>query len=558
MSSEAQDGAPIAPIAPILEIEDLAYSFGGLKAVNGSTFNIERGGINALIGPNGAGKTTLINIIAGALKAEAGRVSFDGTDVTGWPSHKVAGQGLIRTFQISRELANMTVLENMLVPPPNQAGDRLFNAMFRPGVGHRQDRTLVETALARLDDFGLYDSRDQYARNLSGGQKRLLELARGVMGEPKLMVLDEPFAGVNPALIELLEGHLQTLQRSGITFVMVEHNLNVVERICDHVVVMAEGRTLATGRLSELRQNEEVITAYLGGALTEHPHGATVAGEIELPNVSRGEPILTASGLTAGYSKVPVVQEVELQAEPGKVVAIVGPNGAGKSTMLKAMFGLLRNTSGSVQLAGEEISGWPAFRVARSGMAYVPQVINVFTNLSVVENLEMGAYTLKSGVAKRVEEVLEIFQDLKTARAKKAGNLSGGQRNMLGMARALMLEPKVVLLDEPTAGLSPAYTQVVWDQIRRVAGLGTAVIVVEQNVDLAVNNADWVYVLVAGRNRLDGPARLIGKEDLPGIFLGGEVAANLAPPSEIANQAATPSTARVSGSIPIQQGREDV
>jgi branched-chain amino acid transport system ATP-binding protein len=511
----------------ILEIEDLAYSFGGLKAVNGSTFKIERGGINALIGPNGAGKTTLINVVSGALKAEAGRVRFDGGDITGWPSHRVAGQGLIRTFQISRELAGMTVLENMLVSPPNQSGEGLFNAVFRPGVGHRQDRVLVEEALARLDDFGLYDSRDQYARNLSGGQKRLLELARGVMAEPKLMVLDEPFAGVNPALVELLERHLQTLQKSGITFLMVEHNLNVVERICDHVVVMAEGRTLATGRLSELRKNQEVITAYLGGALTEHPHGGTATGA-EVPDVGRGEPIMVATGLTAGYSKVPVVQAVDVAAEPGKIVAIVGPNGAGKSTLLKAMFGLLRNTSGSVTLSGTEIGGWPAFKIARTGMAYVPQVINVFTNMSVVENLEMGGYTLKAGVAKRVEEVLEIFPDLKTARNKKAGNLSGGQRNMLGMARALMLEPRVVLLDEPTAGLSPAYTGVVWEQIRRVAGLGTAVVVVEQNVDLAIKNADWVYVMVAGRNRLDGPAKVVGKEDLPSIFLGGEVPDHLA------------------------------
>ncbi len=510
----------------ILEIENLAYSFGGLKAVNGSTFTIDRGQITALIGPNGAGKTTLINVVAGALHAEAGSVRFEGQDITGWPSHRVAGQGLIRTFQISRELGGMTVLENMLVPPPNQTGEGLFNAMFRPGVGHAQDRALVEQALTRLDDFGLYDSRDQYAKNLSGGQKRLLELARGVMAEPKLMVLDEPFAGVNPALVELLEGHIRKLRDGGITFVMVEHNLNVVERICDHVVVMAEGRTLATGRLSELRRNEEVITAYLGSAMTHHVQVGAV--EVVAKDVKRGEPILSATAVTAGYSKVPVVQQVDIEAEPGKVVAIVGPNGAGKSTMLKAIFGLLRNSSGSVKLAGQEIAGTQAFRIARSGMAYVPQVINVFTNMSVYENLEMGGYTLRTGRHKRVEEVLDIFPDLKAARTKKAGNLSGGQRNMLGMARALMLEPKVVLLDEPTAGLSPAYTKIVWEQIKRVAGLGTAVVVVEQNVDLAVNHADWVYVMVAGRNRLDGPADVVGKEDLPSIFLGGEVPANLA------------------------------
>jgi len=511
---------------PILEVQDLHYAFGGLKAVNGSTFNVEAGTINALIGPNGAGKTTLINVVAGALPAESGRVQFNGTDITRWPSHRVAGQGLIRTFQISRELGGMTVLENMLVPPPDQAGERLETAVLRPGVGHEQDGQLVRKALARLDEFGLYDSRDQYARNLSGGQKRLLELARGVMAEPRLMVLDEPFAGVNPALVELLEAHIQKLRDGGITFVMVEHNLNVVERICDHVIVMAEGRTLATGLLSELRQNEEVITAYLGGALTEHPHAAT-AGTEQLQG-ERGAPILTVSGVTAGYSRVPVVQGVALEAEPGKIVAIVGPNGAGKSTLLKAIFGLLRTSAGSVKLADQVITGWPAFRVARSGMAYVPQVMNVFPNLSVVENLEMGGYTLKTGVQQRVNAVLEVFPDLRTGRSKKAGTLSGGQRNMLGMARALMLDPKVVLLDEPTAGLSPAYTRVVWEQIRRIANLGTAVVVVEQNVDLAINNADWVYVLVAGRNRLDGPASSVGKEDLPAIFLGGQVPANLA------------------------------
>src|SRR5579864_3655349 len=301
---------------PILEVEDLHYAFGGLKAVNGSSFSVLPGGINALIGPNGAGKTTLINVVAGALRADSGHVRFNGTDITRWPSHRVAGVGLIRTFQISRELGDMTVLENMLVPPPDQAGENLATAVIRPGIGHAQDRQLVEKALARLDEFGLYESRDQYARNLSGGQKRLLELARGVMAEPRLMVLDEPFAGVNPALVERLEAHVQNLRESGITFVMVEHNLNVVERICDHVVVMAEGRTLATGLLSELRKNEEVITAYLGGALTEHPHAAAVAAE-DLHR-ERGTPVLTVSRLTAGYSRVPVVQEVSIEAEPGK------------------------------------------------------------------------------------------------------------------------------------------------------------------------------------------------------------------------------------------------
>ncbi len=233
-------------------------------------------------------------------------------------------------------------------------------------------------------------------------------------------------------------------------------------------------------------------------------------------------PALQAESITAGYGKVPVIENVSVSADSGSVVALIGPNGAGKSTFLKAIFGLLRQTTGSVRVASQELGGMPPHRIARMGMAYVPQVDNVFPSMSVVENLEMGGYTKEGGVQQRIEEVLEIFPDLAEARAKKAGNLSGGQRNMLALARSLMLEPKVVLLDEPTAGLSPAYTAVVWTQVKRVAAAGTAVIVVEQNVDLAVTNADRVYVLVAGRNRLEGTAAEVARQDLPSIFLGGD------------------------------------
>ncbi len=231
--------------------------------------------------------------------------------------------------------------------------------------------------------------------------------------------------------------------------------------------------------------------------------------------------VLSAEGVTAGYGKVPIVQGVSARAAEGQVVSIVGPNGAGKSTFLKSVFGLLRKLEGSVTVGGVDVTNLPPYRIAASGMAYVPQVNNVFPSMSVVENLEMGAYIRRAGVERRIEEVLAIFPDLQRARRGKAGVLSGGQRNMLGMARALMLEPKVVLLDEPTAGLSPQYTTVVWQQVRRIAEQGTAVVVVEQNVDMAVRHSDWTYVLVAGRNRLDGPAAEVGKQDLSAIFLGG-------------------------------------
>jgi ABC-type branched-subunit amino acid transport system ATPase component len=257
-----------------LRVEHLSHAFGGFKAVDDCTFEIARGSISALIGPNGAGKSTAVGLIAGALKVQSGRVYFDKHDVTRLPAYKMARRGLLRTYQVSREFPLLTVMENLLVPPPNQRGESLLNALFRPSVGRRQDAALASRAVDVLETYGLLPLRDEYAGNLSGGEKRLLELARAEMADPKFMLLDEPMAGINPALIARLDGHIRRLRdQSGITFLLVEHNLDVVERICDHVVVMASGRTLAEGSMAELRQNPEVVRAYLGGGLDERAVG---------------------------------------------------------------------------------------------------------------------------------------------------------------------------------------------------------------------------------------------------------------------------------------------
>lgn len=230
--------------------------------------------------------------------------------------------------------------------------------------------------------------------------------------------------------------------------------------------------------------------------------------------------VLVVEGLTAGYGKNPIVWNIDLEAKVGQVVAIVGPNGAGKSTLLKAVFGLVRIHSGSVTLDEEDVTHVESHILAQSGLAYVPQVNNVFPSMTVEENLEVGRFVRKGDLLQRITEVMDIFPDLASARRKKAGQLSGGQRNMLGMARALMADPKAIFLDEPTAGLSPAYVDVVWAQVRKIAEFGTSVLVVEQNVDRAIANSDWVYVLVAGRNRVNGPAEVVSQLDLGGIFLG--------------------------------------
>lgn len=267
MSSTEVVDSPRTGVESALACTDIHKSFGGAKAVNGASFEVPKGQISALIGPNGAGKTTVVNILSGAEKSDSGTVTIGSQAVTSLPSYKRARLGLIRTFQLSRELGGLTVFENLMVAARIQPGESLFNIYFRPGTTKKAESGSRERAAAILHTYGLYELRDSWARELSGGQKRLLEISRAVMAEPRLLLLDEPMAGVNPALIDRIGEHILDLKNTGVTVLMVEHNLNVVEKICDHVIVLAEGRTLATGQMSELRDNTEVVRAYLGGVL---------------------------------------------------------------------------------------------------------------------------------------------------------------------------------------------------------------------------------------------------------------------------------------------------
>lgn len=230
---------------------------------------------------------------------------------------------------------------------------------------------------------------------------------------------------------------------------------------------------------------------------------------------------LEIQGLTAGYGNSPIIQDVNMSASAGATVVIVGPNGAGKSTLLKAIVGLIPVFSGVVKLHGKEIKGVLPERLVDLGLGYVPQNRNVFPSLTVKENLEMGAYLRPKTLKERMEQIFLMFPDLKQAERRPADTLSGGQRNMLAVGRALMADPSVLLLDEPTAGLSPAYTKTVWEHILRVAEMGKAVVVVEQNATTALSSADWGYVLAAGRNRDEGPAQeLLLRPDIGKMFLG--------------------------------------
>ncbi len=253
----------------MLSVENLNKRFGGLQAVCDCTFEIRAGTITGLIGPNGAGKTTTFNMIAGELAPTSGRIVFEGEDIAGLPTHEMFHRGIVRTFQIPHEFARMTVLENLMVVPPAQPGEHIFNNWFKAKKVRRRESQVRELADDTLDFLSLTHLRDEQAGNLSGGQKKLLELGRTMMTDARLVLLDEPGAGVNPTLLLKIRDMIAKLREErGYTFCVIEHDMDLIASLCDPVIVLAEGTVLTEGPMSEVRTNPEVLDAYLGGGET--------------------------------------------------------------------------------------------------------------------------------------------------------------------------------------------------------------------------------------------------------------------------------------------------
>lgn len=250
----------------MLKVENLNKGFGGLRAVRDCTFGIAEGTITGLIGPNGAGKTTTFNMIAGEMAPASGRIVFRGEDIAGLPTHQMFHRGIVRTFQIPHEFAKMTVLENLMVVPPDQPGEHILNNWLSAGAVRRREREVRQKAEEALEFLSLAHLRDERAGNLSGGQKKLLELGRTMMTQAKLVLLDEPGAGVNPTLLlEIREMIVRLREERGYTFCVIEHDMDMIASLCNPVIVLAEGTVLMEGAMQDVRSNPQVLDAYLGG-----------------------------------------------------------------------------------------------------------------------------------------------------------------------------------------------------------------------------------------------------------------------------------------------------
>ncbi|WP_444678635.1 ABC transporter ATP-binding protein [Halomonas sp. E19] len=252
-------------MAAIIDVRHVYKAFGGLKVINDCSIQVEKGSITGLIGPNGAGKSTLFNIIAGALPLDSGQILLDGEDITNRPANALFHKGLLRTFQIAHEFSHMTALENLMMVPPKQAGESLFDAWLKPGVVRREEAEVRRKALEVIDFIGLHHVRNELAGNLSGGQKKLLELGRTMMTDARVVLLDEIAAGVNRTLLGDLVENIERLNRElGYTFLVIEHDMDMIARLCNPVIVLAQGSVMVEGTIEEIQNNPQVIEAYFG------------------------------------------------------------------------------------------------------------------------------------------------------------------------------------------------------------------------------------------------------------------------------------------------------
>jgi len=513
-----------------MDISGVSKSFGGVKALSTCHLEIHEGQINGLIGPNGSGKTTLFNCITGYERVQSGQISFRDTDITNARPDRVFALGIGRTFQLTRLFARLSVLENMLVATQRHEG-WLRSMIRRAGSASERNR-----AMELLDFVGIAKLAHDPAGSLSYGQRKLLELASMLVADPSVLLLDEPAGGVNPTLIGHLADRIAQLNRAGKTFLVVEHNMEFVMGICHRVTVLSQGSTLVSGTPDEVRSNPAVLDAYLGGE--DDPSTPQARQPVRRPMLRKREvlggpePLLTLRGIYAGYGGGDILKDVSIDVPEGAITCIVGPNGAGKSTMLATISGLLRPRAGEIRFDGRVVSGKTPGQILDLGIALVPQAHSLFGDMTVRENVEMGAFTIRDQalVRKRLAAVQELYPIVKERADERAASLSGGQQRLVEFARCLMLEPRLIVLDEPSMGLDPQTRQIVFDMVALMNRQGKTILLVEQNARAGLKLSSHGVVLENGTVRLTGSGReVLEHPEIGALYLGGAAAGAAAP-----------------------------
>jgi ABC-type branched-subunit amino acid transport system ATPase component/ABC-type branched-subunit amino acid transport system permease subunit len=491
---------------PILTVHGLIMRFGRVVAADDVNVSIMPGKIHSLIGPNGAGKTTFFNMLTGLLPPDSGTVLFKGQDITKMPVHERFTLGMSRSFQIVSVPQNLTVFEAIRVAVQARARGRASiwrDAYSLDGV--------CEKTWTLLHMVGLEQRAGSVTISLPHGEQRLLDIAVTLAGEPAVLLLDEPLAGLADAdreriatLLTRLAGHY--------TIVLVEHDIDRVIALSDRITVLHEGRVIAEGAPQEVVNQPAVMEAYLGKE-TAREDAATRAREAAPAPPS---PILRVRDVGAGYSGSHVLDGLSLEVGEGETVALLGRNGVGKTTTLYTLIGTVKANRGRIEFDGQDITRLPAHRVNQLGLSIVPQGRRIFPNLTVADNLLIarrpGGWSL--------DAVFELFPKLGILQSSLGDHLSGGELQMLAIARALMAPTRLMLLDEPFEGLAPAIVDEVMRAVAKLRGQ-TAILLVEQRVQLALQMVDRVYVMVNGRIAFEGaPGQLLADKKRQVELLG--------------------------------------
>jgi branched-chain amino acid transport system ATP-binding protein len=481
----------------VLEVDGVSKSFGGIRAVSDASLQVGAGEIHALIGPNGAGKTTLFNLVSGLFPTDGGTIRLNGREIQGVPSDLICHQGLARSFQITNLFKELSIYENLRLSL--QARRPMRSNCWRDIDSYPE----VHAETAELIKFlGLEGIEEIQGADLSYGGQRLVDLGIALGCKPQVLLLDEPLAGLAAAERERVSNLIKNVA-ANIPVLIVEHDIDRVLGFSQQVTVMNQGEVLMTGTPDAVRADKRVQEIYTGSGTPAGAHQRNDEAKASTAQVLRFERVNTF------YGKSHILHDATLDVREGEIVALLGRNGAGKSTLLKTLAGLVPASSGTIEYEGHNIAGLPAPDIARLGVGYVPQGRGLFAGMTVRENLSLGRLARKTdggnGVVWSEAQIVEYFPRLKERMDVAADYLSGGEQQMVAVARAMSGNVKLLLLDEPFEGLAPAVILElfgVFDLLRRHA----SIVIVEHNLDLVLALADRVFALERGTVFHEGPA----------------------------------------------------
>jgi branched-chain amino acid transport system ATP-binding protein len=513
-----------------LDLHNVGRQFIGLQALEDVSFSVQAGELVALIGPNGAGKSTLINVVSGDLVPSAGTVTFAGRKISGLAPHDINARGLTRTYQAVETFAALSVLDNVMVGGVRRVGLAMTETLFKLGSARRKNAQLLRFAREALAAVGLEAHADTRAASLSAGQQRLLAIARALATGGEWLILDEPGAGLNQVEKKALAQVIRALSANGKTILFVEHDMELVGNLARRVIVLDRGRLIAEGTPQSVRQSRDVIDAYLGVP-------QVVRREVVAAAPRADGLMLEVNDLVVRYGVNAALKHVTLKVPERSIVAVVGPNGAGKSTLLKAIIRALPIASGEIKLAGQSTGLWTTRAMVKAGVALAPEGRELFASLTVMDNLRLGAYTrrsawlgrpLSAGSARAIDRVFTQFPRLAERRSQLAGTLSGGEGQMLAIGRALMNEPRLLMLDEPSLGLAPMVVAEILKTLLQLCADGLTILLVEQNARAALEISDRGYIIETGNIVAEDEAKtLLASPEIAAAYLGGPTTSSL-------------------------------